>query len=67
MSYELIEGGIGYAFCVRITCKKFTYNVDPFFYAKSFSNITHGKWEDCPQNTQDKLLSDTIRDLKIYG
>jgi hypothetical protein len=66
VSYELTDGGIGYAFCVKVQCKRMKYNIDCFFYTKSFSNSVYGEWDDCPQQTQDKLLSDTINYFNIY-
>ena len=67
VSYDLTDQGLGYAFCVKVECKKFKYNISCSFYTKSFSNATSGEWEECPQKLKDKLLSDTIGHLKIYG
>ena len=66
VSYELTEDGIGYAFCVKIKCSRLKFNIDPFFYSKSFSNHTTGEWESISNTLKDKLLSDAIRDLQIY-
>jgi len=67
LSYELTDQGIGYAFFIRIQCGRFKYNIDPFFYAKSFSGCVKDIWENCPQVLQDKFLSDSMHILGIFG
>ena len=66
ISYELTPHGIGYSFCVTIKCTRLSFNIEPIFYSKSFTNDSTGEWEDISDNFKDKLLSDAIRDLGIW-
>lgn len=64
--YDLIDNGIGYAYCVKIKCGKMKYDIDTFQHSKNFSNVFSGGWEECEQETKDRLLCDAIQRLKIY-
>ena len=66
ISYELTPYGIGYAFCATVTCNISTYNVEPVFYSKSFTNDSTGEWTNISDNFRDKLVSDTMRDLNVW-
>ena len=66
VSYELTEYGIGYAFCVRIICKKLTYDMGFTFYSKSFTNSTTKEWDGASDSLKDKLLCNTMEVLKTY-
>ncbi len=67
VSYELTPYGLGYAFCVTVQCSRFTFDIKPVFYSKSFTNDTTGEWTNISDNFKDKLVSDTMRDLNIWG
>ena len=67
INYDLTPDGLGYAFCVTITCGRLKYNITPVFYSKSFTNDTTGEWEEIPDQLKDKLLSDATRDLQIWS
>jgi hypothetical protein len=66
VSYELTPYGIGYAFCVTITCLSHTYDIESVYYSKSFTNDTTGEWVDISDKFKDKLLSETIGYLNIW-
>ena len=67
VSYELTPHGLGYAFCVTITCEQLTYNVEPVYYSKSFTNDTTGEWVEISDEFKDKLLSETMGYLNKWG
>lgn len=64
--YELTSDGLGYAFCITIKCTRFSFDIRPKFYTKSFSNNTTGEWKDISDELKDKLLSDAMRDLEVW-
>jgi hypothetical protein len=66
VSYELTPHGLGYAFCATVTCTRFTFNVEPLFYSKSFTNHSTGEWKNISDNFKDKLVSDTMRYLEVW-
>ncbi len=67
VSYELIPQGIGRAFCITVKCSRFTYDIKSMYYSRSFTNNSEGEWDNISSNFEDKLLSDTMRDLNIWG
>ena len=67
VSYELLPQRIGYAFCVTIQCDRLLYDIKAEYYSKSFSNDTMGKWTKLSSNFKDKLISNTMEDLDIWG
>jgi len=60
-----LTGKIGYAFCVRITCKRMTNNFESFYHVKSYGNEIKEDWK-CEQNIKDRLMSNAISILKPY-
>jgi len=67
VSYELTIHGLGYAFCVTVKCTRFSYNIGPKFYTKSFSNTSEGEWSDMSDELRNKMLSNATRDLQVWG
>ena len=67
ISYDLTSHGLGYAFCITIKCNQFTFDVNPVFYSKSFTNNTTGEWTDIPDYFKDKLISETVGYLNIWN
>lgn len=65
--YELTPHGLGYAFVVTIECTRFSYKIKSKYYAKSYRNTVVEEWEDIPDKLKDKLLSDAMRDLDVWG
>ncbi len=65
--YVLFEltGKLGYAFCVRITCKKMTNNFESFYHVKSYGNEVRENWE-CEREVGDCLMASAISILKPY-
>ena len=66
INYELTSHGIGYSYCVTIKCSRFTYDIKPIFFSKSFTNNSTGEWEDISNQLKNKFLADAIRDLQIW-
>jgi len=64
--YELTPHGLGYAFVVTIKCARFSYEIKPKYYAKSYGNIVIEEWNNISEELKDKLLSDAIRDLNVW-
>jgi hypothetical protein len=60
-----LAGKIGYAFCVKIICRKMTNNFESFYYVKSYGNEVKEKW-DCDQLTKDRLMGNAIEILQPY-
>jgi hypothetical protein len=67
VSYELVPQGIGRAFCITVKCSQFTYDIKSKYYSKSFTNDTTGEFTDLSSNFKDKLVSDAMKDLNIWG
>lgn len=65
--FELTEDGLGYAFCVKIVCNKKTFEITPFYYAKSFGNFQKSEWTDCDDYIKNTFLFDAIHRLNVYG
>jgi hypothetical protein len=67
VSYELTPHGLGYAFCVTIKLDRLTYNFEPVYYSKSFTNDTKGEWTTVSDKFRNKLISDAMMDLDIWN
>ena len=65
--FELLDNGMGYAFCIKITCGKMKCEVDHLYYIKNFDNFSVEKWEACGQYIKDQLTFDAIYRMKAYG
>ena len=63
--YFELTGNIGYAFCVKIKCKKMSYDFEAFYHVKSHSNEIKEDW-DCGQDISDRLMAIAIAILKPY-
>lgn len=63
--YEL-TGKIGYAFCVTITCKRLTIDLESFYYVKSYGNEIKEEWE-CDQSVKDALVSNAIAIINPFN
>jgi len=67
ISYDLIPQGIGRAYCFTIRCDCLSYDIKAEYYSKSFTNNSVGEWTEFSDNFRDKLVSDAMRDLNIWG
>ena len=67
ISYELTPHGIGYAFCATFICSRLKYDMTFVFYSKSFTNDTKGEWTDISDHFKDKLVSETMEYLGVWG
>jgi len=67
VSYELIPQGIGRAYCITVQCLRFSYDITSVYYSKSFTNDSTGEWTNISSNFQDKLVSDAMKDLNVWG
>lgn len=65
--FDVIEQGIGSAFCLKITCHSFTYKVEPIQHSVSFTSNLTEKWEECENKLQDRFLADAIERSGVFG
>lgn len=63
--FELSFGGVGYAFCIQITCEKMTWNFESFYYMKTHDNEVKDVW-DTDQEVKNLLMSNAMAVLKPF-